>query len=406
MNKDKKIFICNYWWYCTNYGAILTAYAINKIIPNSILVEDVEITKHRLSNRYYNFSLPFAQKHLKTIKLNDKYENLIDLNKESDTFIVGSDQVFRIGTNFGERRYQYLLDFVNLQGKKIAFSASFGFDKAGVLEEADEETRNWARTSLKSFDFISVREKSGIEICKDLFEVNAEWIIDPVFILEKENYNKLIQDATINYKNKIVAYVLDTNEEYKKAYKHLSSKYGTEVIETANSNISIENWLASIKECNLLVTDSFHGMCFAIIFNKPFICLANKSRGQSRFDSICEMLNIQNQCIASISEVLNRDCIFKVDYNNINQIIEKERQRGLNFLKKALETPAKITKEKIEARDSYLEKRVRELEARNNLSYQLWNKWLFCYGYYLPEFLKITISFFWKIIKQAKKKNA
>ncbi len=260
--------------------------------------------------------------------------------------------------------------------------------------------------------FISAREKDGVEICKDVLGVDAEWIIDPVFVLEKEKWEELIEGITphpshlpqgarelSSYKNKIVSYVLDTSEEYDKAYKYLEEKYNKQVIKTANSNISIENWLVSIRDCDLFVTDSFHGMCFALIFNKPFICLANKDRGASRFESICEMLGVQYQCIESISEVMDRDCVFKIDYNQVNEKIAYERQRGLDFLKKALDAPIKVTQEKIDTRLRYLEKRVVELEKQNNLPYQLWQTWKNIF-FYLPEPVKMTISFFWKFIKK------
>lgn len=406
--EKNKVFIFNYWWNCDNYGAILTGFALNSIVNNSFLVDTLRTHIYRKENKKYTFSNPFKKKYMKTLELNGNYEKLVSLNLEAKAFITGSDQVFRIGIH-RQNVFEYMLDFAVPESKKIAFSASFGFDKEGVLEECDNETLEWAKSSLKSFDFISVREKSGVEICRDLFDVEAEWIIDPVFILEKEKYNKLIEDSTVDYKNKIVAYVLDTNKEYKNALKYLSKKYNKKVIETANSNISIENWLASIRDCDLFITDSFHGMCFALIFNKPFICLANKDRGKTRFDSICEMLGVENQCIDSISDVMQRDCVFKVDYEVVNQRISKECQRGLDFLNKALEAPIKITQEKMDARTRFLENRVCELMKRDNLSYQLkkymWRKWTKIYQTYLPRPIQKTIGFFWHLIKNRSKNN-
>lgn len=396
MNKEN-IGIINFWW-TINYGAHLTAFALQKLIKHynkdSILITNPLSLKER-DDRLKSFSLGFEKTYLKTTKCIDK--NLEFLNDGMSIFITGSDQVFR-PIYMRKKNEQYLLDFAKADKKKIAFSASFGVDKELFLKENSEDVIEHMKNSLKSFDFISVREKSGVEICRDLFDVDAEWIIDPVFILDKSNYDKLIKDSTINYKSKIVSYVLDTSEEYEKTYQYLSKKYSKDVVKTANSNISIESWLASIRDCDLFVTDSFHGMCFAIIFNKPFICLANKSRGGSRFESICEMLGIDYQCIGSINEVMQRDCVFKIDYNDVNKRIVGERQRGLDFLKKALDAPMNITQEKIDARMRYLEKRVAELEKQNNLKYQLWQAWKNIFMYF-PEPLKKIIGFFWNIIK-------
>lgn len=388
------ISILNYWW-TANYGANLTAYAIQQLIKDSILINNLQ-WRETIISKPYNFHLNFAKKYLKTSNNYQKVQDFLNLNNKSNTFIVGSDQVFRpIYTN--QMLDKYLLDFVGENAKKIAFSASFGVDKEKFLQENSSETIEHMKTSLKSFDFISVREKSGVEICKDIFNVDAEWIIDPVFILDESNYDKLIKNSTKDFSNKIVSYVLDTNQEYENAHKYLSKKYNLEVIELANSNESIENWLAAIKNCKFLITDSFHGMCFAIIFNKPFICLSNKQRGASRFESILEMLGIEDQSINNINEIYEKDCIFKRDYEKVNQRIEEERQRGLDFLKKALESPAGKKEEKIEAKMQFLENKICELEQQATLKYQikkeLWHLWLIIFHKYLPNSIKNIIRF-------------
>ena len=413
MDNNQKILITNFWWSCDNYGANLTAFALQNVLQqlgfDNKLVNNPDFTNEIRLKKCFGFK--FQQQYLKTTQKID--QNAEILNSDCGIFITGSDQVFRpIYTQ--NKLDQYLLDFATQNKKKIAFSASFGVDKKQFLKENSQDIIEHIKKSLKSFDFISVREKSGVEICRDVFGVEAQWIIDPVFILDKSKYDELIenenkeilkqvQNDSNTYSDKIVAYVLDTSNEYKKAYQYLEKKYDTNVIETANSNISVESWLKSIRDCKLFVTDSFHGMCFAMIFNKPFICLANKSRGRARFDSICEMLCVENQCIDSINEVYEKDCVFKVDYAVTNERIEQERQKGLEFLKTALEAPVEITQEKIDSRITYLENRVKELETENNLKFQLkkylWEKWLIIYHGYFPTPIKNIIHIFWQMIK-------
>ena len=319
-----QVNIINLWYSMYNYGASLTGYALQKVLQkyckNTLINTGLRNFHKHESKSFYEFKY-------NNLEYTEYVSNSIDyekLNDNANIFITGSDQVFRPKYAFMERQFsQFLLDFVRPENKKIAFSASFGVDKEQFLKENSPETIKHMQDSLKTFDFISVREKSGVEICKDVFGVDAEWVIDPVFILEKENYYNLIENSNINYKNKIVAYVLDSDREYNKAYKYLSKKHNKKVVKTANSDISIENWLASIRDCDLFVTDSFHGMCFALIFNKPFICLANKERGGSRFTSICEMLDVENQCIDCAADIMEKDCVFKVDYQKVNINIEK-----------------------------------------------------------------------------------
>ncbi len=394
--KQNNIAILNYWW-AANYGANLTAYALQQLLKEynykNVLVDNSEKYYQITLLKYSSFD-KFQKQYLSSSNKIESISNCNELNKKFNAFITGSDQVFR-PAYIEKNKYQYLLDFADANSKKIAFSASFGVDKKQFLKEADDKTIRQMKASLQSFDFVSVREKSGVEICKDLFNVNAEWIIDPVFILEIDKYIDLIKNSTIDYSGKIVSYILDTNKKYKKAYKYIEKKYNTKVIETANSNISIENWLASIRDCKFLITDSFHVMCFAIIFNKPFICIANKQRGATRFESILEMLNIEYQCIDSIDEIYKRDCIFKIDYEKVNKRIKEERQRGLDFLRKVLDTPAGKFKEKQEVRTMFLEEKICELEQQATLKHQvkksLWELWLIIFHKYLPEFLKNII---------------
>ncbi len=392
----KNVDIFNFWW-VSNYGALLTAYAlqslVNKLGYNPLLINNSYRHNELISE---NFAKNFEQFYLKTSNKVSLYSDLNCLNQKSNIFITGSDQILR-PTAARERLSQYLQDFVSINSKKITMAASFAVDKKTLLEETNSQILENMKISLKSFDFISVREKSGVEICKDLFDVDAEWIIDPVFIMNKSNYDALIKNSTKDFSYKIVSYVLDPNKEYEKAYKYLEKKYNKKILKTAYSDISVEDWLASIKNCEFLITDSFHGMCFAIIFNKPFICITNPKRGATRFESILEMLKIENQCIDNIDATYEKDCIFKINYEKVNQRIEEEAQKGLDFLKRALEAPVGKKEEKIEAKIHFLENKIYELEQQANSKYQvkeeLWNLWLIIFHKYLPKPIKIIIRF-------------
>ena len=390
--EKNKVFIFNLWHTMNNYGANLTAYALQEILKT--LNYDPELVnnafhKTERKNKSSNCSIQFWNKYLQTSK---NFVNDVNaLNNEADKFIVGSDQVFR-PIYMGHKTREYLLDFVKPDSKKIALAASFGVDKNYFLEENPREQVEQMKKSLQSFDYVSVRENAGVEICCDIMGVEAEWIIDPVFILDKSYYEKLICNATEDYSDRIVSYVLDPNADYRQARKYLEKQYNTKVVELANSNTSVENWLSAIKNCKFLVTDSFHGACFAIMFNKPFIvCLANRGNATTRFESILSLLNIENKCINSYNEILQKDCLFSYDYEQVNRTIEREAQKGLKFLKNALETPVEVTEKKVNIRMEYLEFLVKKLQHQATLKYQikraLWYKWLIISDY-MPLFLQ------------------
>lgn len=399
---QNNIYITNFW-YAVNYGANLTAYALFKLVSDinteTFMLDNLEsFDKNLISTSYLK---NFINKYFKIKKFDENDENAI--------LITGSDQVFNPECESHKNNTKFL-NFGKITNKRIAMSASFGLDKETLMKQNSKQDIEKLNLALKTFDFISVREKSGVEICKDVFNADSEWIIDPVFMLEKEKWGELINNASENIKqqlkdNKIVSYIFLENKTHDKVFKSFSEKYKTGIVNLATFKTSPEDWLYAIKNSELFITNSFHGVCFAIIFNKPFICLSKETGKSVRFESLFEMLEIENKS-TTIDDIEKDDCIFRINYEKTNQLIEKERQRGLDFLKKALQTPIEITQKKYLSRLKLLEERVLELEKQNNPSYQLkkyiWDKWIFVYNRFLPMPIKKIISFFWHIIKRTK----
>ena len=389
----KKIYNLNFWHATKNYGANMTAFALQRVLEK--LGFDAELVNNRIdldAKAYKNTSVvKFFKKYLKINSDKPSAVNL--LNDSSQIFIAGSDQIFRPRYT-DDKMQEYLLDFVKPEFKKLAFAASFGLNKTKFLEETPEDVIAKMRLSLRSFDFVSVREKSGVEICRDVFGIDAQWVIDPVFILDKSCYEDLIKNSTVDYTGKLVSYVLDKPEGYSNACQYLSDKYNSECVELSDSGLPVENWLAAIKNCKILLTDSFHGVCFAIIFNKPFICLSNKTRGGARFESIFEMLGIKDESIQSYDEILRKNCIFNVDYECVNEKIAREAEKGIEVLKTALNTPVKINNEKIAVRRNFLETELLRVRDEATIKFQLKKvRWrIFCI---LPVY---AAKYSWKLL--------
>lgn len=395
---NKNVSIFNYWH--SHYGGIITAYALEQLIidlqNNCKLVDNMSNWESVIQKK--SFNKKFADEYLNvTPNITNTY-TLEDIEEKADIFITGSDQVFRL-KYISRIIEQYLLTFTDSNKKRIAFSASFGVEKEQFLNESTENDLEIMKEALSAFDYISVREKSGVEICKDVFGIDAEWIIDPVFILKKDKYKKLAEKSTKNYSDKIVSYMLRPKSNYVNAYKYLSKKYNTKVEKTAYANITVEDWFNSIINCKFLITDSFHGVCFAIIFNKPFICIVDKNHGRTRIDSILEMLNIENHSIENINDVCIKECIFKPDYEKVNNKIEQEATKGMNALVNALNKPLMNDNEKVKTRIKYLKCKLRNIEKRNNIASQfkhfIWEKWLIIYHCYLPKQVENFIRFLW-----------
>lgn len=324
------------FFHSQNYGACLTAYALQETIKdlgyNSAFVNEFPVRKK------YNLSFGklFVNKYL---KLMPKFNDIKKAGKLAETYITGSDQVFRPQyLKHKVKRDKYLLNFVDKKAKKMSFSASFGIGE-NEFKNSKPAVIKAMKDALKTFDYISTREYSGVDICKKELHVNAEWIIDPVFLLDKTRYVELASKSEKDYKNKFVTYVLDKNPAYDKLYDNLSQKYNLEPVSIAKSGISVEEWLRAYLDADYIITDSFHGVCFALMFNKKFIAVVNKNRGAARFESLQKMFGLEGQFLTDL-ENTNTDFV-QYDSKKINQIIEERKKYALEILSKELSTKNK-----------------------------------------------------------------
>ena len=263
-------------------------------------------------------------------------------------FIVGSDQVWRaVYARVLTAPPFFFLSFASQEQRKrsFAYAASFGTDEwEGTPEETVECTR-----LLKDFKAVSVREHSGIRICREVFGVEAVQMPDPTLLLEPEDYSRLIRrwwTRRLPHPSMAV-YLLDETDEKKKLTQDIAEQAGLYPQQlTAHGDapramdripLSIPQWLRCIREAECVLTDSFHGCVFAIIYNKPFVCLGNEGRGNARFDTLLGTFGLEDRLITNattekVLQVLNTP----IDWKRVNAIHDSERERGINFLKENL----------------------------------------------------------------------
>ena len=338
--EDKVDFlIVNFWDTYFNYGALLTAYSMQELVQSyGFTTKHLDVGQRTNKECFKNsFMEDFTKNYLNvTNKLN--YNKANELSKNVKGVILGSDQILRC-KYINYNLHKYLLNWVDINTKKIAISASFGVNKDEFLSFGNfsQDIKETMLNALNSFDYLSCRESSGKDIYRDVFGLNSDWIFDPVFLIDKEYFNKILERATVDCSNKIVSYVLDMNDEYNDLYKYLSKKENLEIANIDNKKLKVEDWLKSIKDCKYLITDSFHGVCFALIFNKPFICIKNKNRGNARFETIIKYFNIQKNFVNSVNEIYNNNNFMSIDFLTINKKIEEKREADLQIIKKVLQ---------------------------------------------------------------------
>lgn len=204
-----------------------------------------------------------------------------------DAIIVGSDQVWRPKYNY--RIEDMFLKFAEKRSiKRIAYAASFGVDE---WEYSPRQTKICAGFA-KKFDAISVREESGVKLCKENLGVDATWVLDPTLLLDKEDYCEVCKDIPVVREKILVAYVLDNNKDIRLLCESIAAERGLTLKffgAGTDTNFTVPEWLAMFRDASYIVTDSFHGTVFSIIFGKDFKCLYNKSRGSARFDSLLKI---------------------------------------------------------------------------------------------------------------------
>lgn len=387
------------WFAGINYGSILTAYALKESIKQ--LGFSVKYINNGIPISYAkDFNKKYADK-TDLCLVNKDFENL---NKLSNTFIVGADNQLDFSC-VNKRMYQNLLDFANSHSKKMIISGSFG---SWDWEEKSEVMQN-LELLFKRFDFISTREDISKQKLKEKFNIDAEWFMDPVFFLKKQDYEKLIENTkTNNYENSIMSYVLYPNEDTTNTIKYLQEKYNLKVnqfygnqlapYKETNNNKSVENWLKSIRDSKFIVTDSFHCVAFAIIFNRPVICLKNKC-DTTRFSSIFKKLNVNIPIYKNFQDFLDDfDNSPNDDFEKINQNIEINRTQILTKIKNELEKPKQ---QKLEIEKQFIKSKGKYNKLHPDLFYKQ-NRFFYLYfinPFIMPIVYKIKKNKFEKELK-------
>lgn len=286
---------------------------------------------HRWMRRYTDV---FIHQHIVMRSLLDEEWNA-SLAKDYDVFIVGSDQVWR--PCYALPIARYFLSFLDdtCSNPRIAYAASFGTENC---EFSANQILDCSKL-LQKFSFVSVREQSGVEICKQLFGVRASHLLDPTLLLSKDDYLKLIQNQKPS-KGNLLVYVLDETPDIRLFISQIAA---SEKLVPFNTNYSLgnrlgipqlplENWLRGFVDAKLIITDSFHACVFAIIFNKPFICLGNDERGMSRFHSLLDLFGLQH-CLLNEKQSFE---IPKINWEKVNLKLDQLRKESLFSLEYGL----------------------------------------------------------------------
>lgn len=333
-----------------NCGNRLQNYALQEVIRN-FGYEAITIKNEKLlnspENYFFNY-LRYIKKKLKTLLNKKKIKQFYDfnknitfskktytcktkkLNKKFSYFIVGSDQVWKPT----RKRLSYidLLEFSD-NNKRIAYAASFGID------EIDEESKQKLQQALPKFRAISVREEAGKKIIEESTNLkDIEIVLDPTLLIDKEKWISIEKNPFRNKKeNYIFSYFL--GEEDLEYVKNYCNKNNIELINfyEENKNYGPAEFLYLINHAKIILTDSFHGSVFSIIFNKPFLVFERKEKTNnnnmnSRIETLLKTFELKDQKFSGTIEEEN----YNIDYSKVNDILIKNQKKSKKFLEKVL----------------------------------------------------------------------
>lgn len=353
----------------TNYGGLLQAYALQKYLNengyNAVLLDrqwNIS-TKSHLKKIIKKVLFKNKEEELKEIRKNTTYfthnyilpkTKILDSEKklrktvdklDLDAVIVGSDQVWRLEYTVGFSN-NYFLDFLESNNiKRLSYAASFGEDTWKHSKEVTEIVKQL----LEKFNKVSVREDSSLQLCKDYFNIEAEHHLDPTMLLGRSHYEKIVKnEKEPDSEGDVLIYMLDINEDRQKTIddvvSHFKGKAFSINVKSTNANDNTEdriyptvtNWLKGFMDAKYVITDSFHGSVFAILFNKPFITYGNYERGLSRFNSLFRTFNLENRLILNYSE-LEKDILEQeIDWDAVNKTIETCRINSKKYFDKSI----------------------------------------------------------------------
>ncbi len=333
-------------WGNVNYGSVLTnfaAYHFIKDLGKSVLL--IERPKKSLEEPYVGNifrKIPYPSEDVSCQY--DTIEDMKELNDVSDTFIVNSDILYgeysvRVFSQF------MLLDYIHNDKNKYTYAASFGFDTF----TGNEMLRQKIETSLSFFKKFTVREKSGIHVSKKYFNVDAEWVLDPLFLCDINHFKDFAQRGKSLVSKGLCCYILDTAE-------HDGLKVVEDVSQTLNlknyvisdyqrydnrkKDVTIEDWLATYLDSEFIITDSFHGTCMAIILKKPFITIANVRRGFTRFESILELAGLRDRLILNFDEYkAKKEMLLKkpINWEEVSLNMQEKIKRSKEIFREMIE---------------------------------------------------------------------
>lgn len=358
-----------------NFGSVLQAYALQEFILSlykgtgvdvqyeiidyytEIQEELYSVYKHDFSVKAivknlvaFLYSKQLKEKHKKfenflesRCMLTPRYKNRQELLKnipKSDVYISGSDQLWNVRADDFDSVYYY--DFLADDCKRISYAASLG---PLQIEWKKYDSKKY-KELIEKYDFVSVREKGSYDNLKRITDMKCSINVDPTLLIPKTEWQKIESKETYNNGKYILLYCLEPSKEQLKMADEISKRLQLPIVILRYNNKNDmfnhfvkkyasgpEDFLAYIDNAALVLSSSFHGTAFSLIYHKPFYVLNGKN--DNRISEILRETNMMERSLESIEDIkkVNLD---KPNEKMIDLFLENERIRSEKYLKEAI----------------------------------------------------------------------
>lgn len=355
---------CNF----TNYGSALQSWALSltfgRLGFNPILVDYCPVAhldsdplnpfknmwdKDAESRRMCELTMPAIRENLAKFerfyserfnRTARKYtaENFDEIVQDChlDGFVCGSDTIFCID-EFKGFEEAYYANCGCMRGKSVAYAASFG--------DSHFRTEDYALLNdrLKNFRAIALRENQWLPYCKEHSTVPVEKVLDPTLLLKWEDYERIAAQDNPMSQPYLLLYARRYNEEMERYAIRLAKEHGLKIVEISlratnaekghvmRYDAGVEEFLSLVHHAECVITNSFHGLIFAVHYSRPFVVFSREQAGSK----IVEVLNLFGAG-DQLFETAENAHMTEIDYEEVNRRLDCERQKSLDFLKMEL----------------------------------------------------------------------
>lgn len=363
----------------TNYGGILQAYALfhvlekmghdvylidtrfkkdskwkslKKYIKNLVRNDTKSKTTAYLNKikhqSYLTYTKPFIDKYL--VKVTEPFDNPKTMGKKIgkynfEAYVVGSDQIWnpKYFKNIEIAFFSFLNDKKVI---RISYAPSFG----GDLWKYSAEKERICKDLVQKFKSVSVREDSGVLLCEKHLGIKASWVLDPTMLLSESDYTQIISTSGIKKNRGLFTYILDKNKDKTSIINSVANRFKLKPHELDfmewdepiplewSTKATVEDWIRNFYEAEFIVTDSFHGTVFSILFNKPFFSIINEDRGATRFQSLLKSFSLEDRMLSSFEDLKESILEKEINWKAVNQILDERRSLSSSFLSEGLKS--------------------------------------------------------------------